>query len=94
MKTRTGLQKSIDEHLRRKQADAAYAGTFECKYRDLLLWKMDEESKCDDILTPSGYLDGAHTEAIRRVRDEYKSRLSALKEKHHVEGGGAVWRQV
>lgn len=79
------LQKSIDEHLRRKQADSAYVDTFECEYRDLLLWKMDEESKCDDIPTPAGYLDGPHTEAIRRVRDEYKSRLSALKEKHHKE---------
>lgn len=81
MKASETMQQAIAAHHRRKQEETGYLDTYECAYRELLLWKMNEEAQCDSIPDDHDCLDGARTEREREIRREFSKQLQALKEK-------------
>lgn len=84
MRVSDKLEKTLNEHLERKQTDTEYQSSFLCEYRDLLLWYWDEQEKCDELPAGEG-LDGPRAAAEARVGREYRAKLEALKKKHHKE---------
>lgn len=57
--------------------------TFEEEYRELAEWYFSEREKLEENAPAwGGALDGVHTDAVRTLTNEYRARLSALRNKY------------
>lgn len=81
------LQAKIKEHLHKKETDETYRRTYECEYRDLLIWLIKSEDEVEKQFPQhyTGMLDGPETVKLNEIGCEYRKRLKLLKEKYHKE---------
>ena len=84
MKSSDVLKRSIQEHLDRKNMDSSYRDSYECAYKDLLLWRVGEEEKAEKLPHFAG-LDGPQAERMQEIGTEYRRMLSKLKAQYNID---------